>query len=477
MAEVRRFFEIHKSYQGASLINVAINVDEISALVLDPGYSTVRAGFAGEDVPKSVVPSFYASTPSKKYIFGDNSIHTPSPQISINNVMSKDGTVRDWDTAASLWEYAITSKLTSNRQGKLSTNGLNDEDNEDIKMEDAAEQEKPVGENALLMTEPGWNTGKDRERAIEVAMESWGTPAFYLARNGVLASFSAGKPAALVIDIGAANISISPIQDGLLLRKGVVRSPLAGNFVSDQIRLLFSTAQPPVPLTPHYLISSKSAVDAGAQAQATHQQFAPGTEPHASFGGLQEDRVLTEFKESVVASWPGPGKLSGHSPNGMTNLDTAKSHPGKPFEMPDGWNQVFQAPDRYRCVEGMFDAKMALTDGDHAAPSQKDCIIDLIKQSLNSVDTDIRAMLLNNMVVTGSGSLIQGLTSRIQDEMTAAFPSSKIRIHAAGSIVERKFGSWIGGSILASLGTFHQMWISRKEYEEFGASIVEKRCK
>jgi actin-related protein len=31
---------------------------------------------------------------------------------------------------------------------------------------------------------------------------------------------------------------------------------------------------------------------------------------------------------------------------------------------------------------------------------------------------------------------------------------------------ERRFGSWIGGSILASLGTFHQMWISKKEYEE-----------
>ncbi|KAF5847068.1 hypothetical protein GGP41_003284 [Bipolaris sorokiniana] len=27
--------------------------DEVSAIVLDPGYSTVRAGFAGEDVPKS----------------------------------------------------------------------------------------------------------------------------------------------------------------------------------------------------------------------------------------------------------------------------------------------------------------------------------------------------------------------------------------------------------------------------------------
>ena len=36
--------------------------------------------------------------------------------------------------------------------------------------------------------------------------------------------------------------------------------------------------------------------------------------------------------------------------------------------------------------------------------------------------------------------------------------------------------SFIGGSILGSLGTFHQLWISRAEYEECGKAIVEKKC-
>jgi actin-like protein 6A len=35
---------------------------------------------------------------------------------------------------------------------------------------------------------------------------------------------------------------------------------------------------------------------------------------------------------------------------------------------------------------------------------------------------------------------------------------------------------FIGGSILGSLGTFHQMWMSKAEYEEHGASIVQKKC-
>lgn len=186
---------------------------------------------------------------------------------------------------------------------------------------------------------------------------------------------------------------------------------------------------------------------------------------------------MTEFKESVVSVWPGPGKLAGHAPSGMTNLDTAKQHPAKPFEMPDGWNSMFQAPDRYRCVEGIFDAKMALTDAENPAPSQSQTIVEAIKQSLSNVDTDIKAGLLNHIVVTGGSSLIQGFNDRLMQELMAVYPSTRVRIHSPGNLAERKFGSWIGGSILASLGTFHQMWISRKEYEEFGPGIVEKRCK
>lgn len=160
--------------------------------MLDPGYSVTRAGFAGEDVPKSVIPSYYGLIPSEsapkhhKQLFGDNSIHTSLPRISISNVMSKEGTVEDWDTAANLWEYAITSRLTNAKPGPLASNGLNDPNSDDVKMEGVEEREKPLQENPLLMTETGWN--KDREKGIEIAMENWGCPAFWLARNGVLAS-------------------------------------------------------------------------------------------------------------------------------------------------------------------------------------------------------------------------------------------------------------------------------------------------
>ena len=293
-----------------------------------------------------------------------------------------------------------------------------------------------------------------------------------------MSRFSAGKPSALVVDIGAASISVTPVHDGLILKKGATRSPLAGNFISQQLRLLFSQSNPSIPLTPHYLIASKTPVDANSPSNATLRAFSNGTAPDPSFRAFQEERVLTEFKESVVACWPGPGRLSGHSTQGGSNIDLARqTHPGKPFEMPDGWNQMFSAPDRYRSIEGMFDAKMALSDSANPPPNPSQTIGLLIQSSLAQCDVDIRPHLLAQIVVTGGSSLVQGLGDRLIQELQALYPGTRIKLHAAGNVAERRFGGWIGGSILASLGTFHQMWISKREYEEQGPGIVEKRCK
>ena len=41
----------------------------------------------------------------------------------------------------------------------------------------------------------------------------------------------------------------------------------------------------------------------------------------------------------------------------------------------------------------------------------------------------------------------------------------QVKIHAPGNPTERRYGGWLGGSILASLGTFHQLWISKEEWQ------------
>lgn len=115
--------------------------------------------------------------------------------MEIKNPYNSDGIVEDWETAAKLWEYTITSRLTGARQTPPSKNGLNDTkdangDTEmDEGMEQAGEQEKILQEFPLLMSEPAWNPTKERQKTIEIAMEDWGVPAFFLAKTGQLAAY------------------------------------------------------------------------------------------------------------------------------------------------------------------------------------------------------------------------------------------------------------------------------------------------
>ena len=67
------------------------------------------------------------------------------------------------------------------------------------------------------------------------------------------------------------------------------------------------------------------------------------------------------------------------------------------------------------------------------------------------------------------------LPERLQREVTALVPSSyKVRVVSPGSL-ERRFGAWVGGSILASLGSFQQLWLSKTEYHELGRMLAEQR--
>merc|ERR1712179_379653 len=94
--------------------------------------------------------------------------------------------------------------------------------------------------------------------------------------------------------------------------------------------------------------------------------------------------------------------------------------------------------------------------------------------SIMKCDVDIRKDLYANTVLSGGTTMYPGIADRMQKEITALAPSTiKIKIIAPP---ERKYSVWIGGSILASLSTFQQMWITKQEYDECGPSIVHRKC-
>ena len=167
---------------------------------------------------------------------------------------------------------------------------------------------------------------------------------------------------------------------------------------------------------------------------------------------------MHEFKETVLQTLE-------HS----YDPRTAQSRPKKPYEFPTGFNTSF-GKLRFQIPELIFDPKYIL-----GQTSTFPGLGQLTHGVVASIDPDIRALMLQNVVLTGAASLLSGVAERLNYELGVLAPGVKVRVHAAGNSVERKYGAWIGGSILASLGTFHQLWISKAEYDEFGVNILDRR--
>jgi actin-related protein len=98
-----------------------------------------------------------------------------------------------------------------------------------------------------------------------------------------------------------------------------------------------------------------------------------------------------------------------------------------------------------------------------------------ICKSALACEGDIRRDLLSNIVLTGGSSVIPGLQERLLFELgDYTLPAGcKARISAA-SESERAHGAWLGGSILASLGTFPDLWLSKDEYNSDPRMLYRK---
>ena len=109
----------------------------------------------------------------------------------------------------------------------------------------------------------------------------------------------------------------------------------------------------------------------------------------------------------------------------------------------------------------------------------RDSLPKMICDSALKCDGDSQPILLANLIVTGGGSSLEGLPDRLKQEVEnivhTTAPGWRVKSIAANAS-ERALCTWIGGSILASLGSFHEMWVSRQEYSEFGSSIVDRKC-
>jgi len=215
-----------------------------------------------------------------------------------------------------------------------------------------------------------------------------------------------------------------------------------------------------IEIVPSYQIASKEEVRDGDPAKWTKKTNLPDSLTK-SWQNHMVKEVVQDFQASVL-------QVS----DSTYDEEACSTVPHVSYEFPNGYRNDFGL-ERFKISESLFDpSKIRVPQAQTMLSAAH-----VVTTSVGMCDIDLRPALYGSVVVTGGNTLIQGFSERLNRDLSVKTPSTmKFKLIAANGNQERRFGSWIGGSILASLGSFQQMWISKHEYEENGKSQVDRKC-
>ena len=184
------------------------------------------------------------------------------------------------------------------------------------------------------------------------------------------------------------------------------------------------------------------------------------TERGYSFYSAAEGEMVRDIKEKLCYVAENYEDEFIRKSGMITSTDIEKN-----YELPDG-QVITIGEERFRAPEIMFKPSLIgkSAEGIHR----------LLYSSIMKTDHDIKLDLYRNIILAGGNTLFPGIERRFEKEINALAPATiNCKVIAPP---EREYSSWIGGSILASLSTFEEMWVTREEYDESGPGIIHRKC-
>lgn len=289
--------------------------------------------------------------------------------------------------------------------------------------------------HAILLTEAPFTQKVNREKTLEIMFETFKVPSLCLSLRGVLAMYTAksGCLTGVSVSSGDSVTNIIPIFEGYALTHAIKQIDEwkggggSGREVTDRLMKMLGEREG---LRHSFTSRSKTGREVAQDIKEKHGY------------------VALDFESEMKKS-----------------LDLISCR----YELPDG-EFLTTGNEQFRTPEAIFHP---LAAGGHTEDGGVG-IHHSIVHSIGRCDIDLHRSMFNQIVLSGGNTLFPGYDQRLSYELNKLSPSAT-PVHVIAQ-KDRKYASWIGGSIFASLSSFSSACISREEYREVGPQIVHRQC-
>mmetsp|Transcript_3116 Transcript_3116/g.7247 ORF Transcript_3116/g.7247 Transcript_3116/m.7247 type:complete len:378 (+) Transcript_3116:58-1191(+) len=286
---------------------------------------------------------------------------------------------------------------------------------DEMKVDDPAQ-------HPFLVTEAPLNPTVHRELLVEKLFEELRVPAVQVAHSGSLALYATNRRTGLVIEVGDGVAQTVPLYDSYVTFNAVKRRDFGGRDLTVYLGELLHKELGYKPTLANEVWWT--------QLKTVKERMCRVVNPYDS-ALAQEQPMQQEYK------------------------------------LPDGkvldWEQGFLA----QCAEALFQPGQLLK------LDEEEGIHKMAANSILACSRDIQKDLAANVVLSGGSVQFPGMCRRVQEELQRLLPSAvKAKVTC---VVKPMYAAFAGGSILASMPDLQRTFMTRGEYNEYGASFIHRR--